>query len=86
MFINILINSYLKNLTVEKAILVSKQLCIEFTTEEMSAILPYIKSNWISFLNENKRTYLLADIANKTCSQTAKKTDALLNKLLIILS
>lgn len=86
MFINILINSYLKNLTVEKAVIVSKQLCIDFTNEEMNIILPYVKANWQSFLNENKRTYLLADIANKTCSQTAKKTDTLLNKLLIILS
>lgn len=86
MFMNFLINSYLKNMTIEKAILVSKQLCIDFDYEEMSIILPYVKSNWQNFLDENKKTYLLENISQKTCPQTAQKTNALLNKLLIILS
>ena len=86
MLMNILINSYLKNITVEKAILVSKQLCIDFSYPEMQNILPYIKSNWQGFLDENKRTCLLNDLSRKTSPETAKKTNALLNKLLIILS
>ena len=86
MFINILINSYLKNISTDKAILVAKQFCIDFTQEEMRTILPYIKTNWQGFLDENKRTFLLNDLSNKTCPLTAKKADALLNKLLIILS
>jgi hypothetical protein len=86
MFMNILINTYLKNITIDKAILVSKQLCIDFNYKEMQAILPYVKTNWQGFLDENKRTFLLNDLANRTCPETAKKTDALLNKLLIILS
>ena len=86
MFMNLIISSYLKNISIDKAILVSKQLCIDFTYEEMKNILPYVKNNWQGFLDENKRTYLLNDLSNKTCPQTAKKADALLNKLLIILS
>ena len=86
MFMNIIINSYLKNITIEKAILVAKQLCIDFSYNEMKIILPYVKANWQGFLDENKRTFLLNDLTNRTCPQTAKKTDALLNKLLLILS
>lgn len=86
MFINIIINSYLKNITIEKAILVSKQFSIEFSYDEMQKVLPYVKSRWQEFLDENKKTYLLKEITSKTCLETAKKTDALLNKLLIILS
>lgn len=86
MFMNIIINSYLKNITIEKAILVSKQLCIDFSYNEMQIVLPYMKNKWQDFLDENKRTFLLNDLASKTCPDTAKKTDALLNKLLIILS
>lgn len=86
MFMNLLINSYLKNISVEKAILVSKQLNIDFSNEEMEIILPYVKNNWKDFLDENKKTYSLNYISNKISPITAKKTDALLNKLLIILS
>ena len=86
MFMNFMINSYLKNISVEKAILVAKQFSIEFDEFEMTAILPYIKCNWQGFLDENKKTYLLNELSNKTSLQTAKKTDMLINKLLIILS
>lgn len=86
MFLNFLINNYLKNISIEKAILVSKQLCIEFSYNEMCIVLPYVKNNWQSFLDENKRTLMLNELSNKTSPQTAKKADALLNKLLIILS
>jgi len=86
MFMNILINSYLKNMSVEKAILVSKQLCINFDYREMNIVLPYIKSNWQDFLDEKKRAFLLSNLSSKTCPDTAKKVDLLLNKLLIIFS
>ena len=86
MFMNIIINNYLKNITIDKAILVAKQLCIDFNHSEMEVILPYVKNNWQGFLDENKRPFLLNDLSNKTCHETARKTDALLNKLLIILS
>ena len=86
MFMNILINSYLKNITTEKAILVAKQICINFSFEEMNIILPIIKNKWPDFLDENKKPVLLNHIANRTSLETSKKTDALLNKLLIILS
>ena len=86
MFMNILINSYLKNINTEKAILVAKQLCIEFSFEEMNHILPIVKSKWQDFLDENKKPVLLNYIANRTSPETSKKTDALVNKLLIILS
>ena len=86
MFINFIINNYLKNITIDKAILVSKQFNIDFSYSEMQTVLPYVKINWHGFLDENKKAYLLNDLSNKTCPQTAKKADALLNKLLIILS
>ena len=76
----------LENITVEKAILVSKQLCIDFSYDEMNSILPYIKNNWQNFLNENKKTCYLDYISTITSPLTAKKANALLNKLLIILS
>ena len=83
---NMLINNYLKNITIEKAILVSKQLCVEFTYDEMRIVLPFIKTNWQNFLDERNKMYLINTIANKTSISTANKTDALLNKLLIIFS
>ena len=86
MFMTMLINNYLKNITIEKAILVSKQLCIEFTYDEMRIVLPFVKANWQNFLNENNKMYLLNSLANKTSVNTANKADALLNKLLIIFS
>ena len=86
MFMSLMINAYLKNISIEKAILVAKQLSIDFTHNEMEAILPFIKCNWQGFLDENKKTYLLNDLSHKVGSSTAKKADALLNKLLIILS
>lgn len=86
MFMTMLINNYLKNITIEKAILVSKQLCIEFTYDEMRIVLPFVKANWQNFLNENNKMYLLNSLANRTSVSTANKADALLNKLLIIFS
>lgn len=86
MFMSMLINNYLKNITIEKAILISKQLCIDFTYEEMSIVLPFVKANWQNFLNENNKMYLLNSLASKTSQTTANKADALLNKLLIIFS
>lgn len=86
MFMNFMINSYLKNISVEKAILVAKQFSIEFNKKEMEIILPYVKCNWQGFLDENKKTYLLDELSCKTSLETAKKADALINKLLIILS
>lgn len=83
---SMLINNYLKNITIEKAILVSKQLCIEFTYDEMRIVLPFVKANWQNFLNENNKMYLLNSLANRTSVSTANKADALLNKLLIIFS
>ena len=86
MFMSMLINNYLKNITIEKAILVSKQLCIEFTYDEMKIVLPFVKANWQNFLNENNKMYLLNSLANKTSLTTSSKAEALLNKLLIIFS
>ena len=86
MFMQMLVNSYLKNITIEKAILVSKQLCIDFTYEEMRIVLPFVKANWQNFLNERNKMYLINTLANKTSISTANKADALLNKLLIIFS
>ena len=86
MFMTMLINNYLKNISTEKAILISKQLCIEFTYEEMNSVLPFIKANWQNFLDERNKMYLLNTIASKTSITTANKTEALLNKLLIIFS
>ena len=80
------VNNYLKNITVEKAILVSKQLCIEFTYDEMKIVLPFVKSNWQNLLNERTKMYLLNVLTNKTSASTASKADALINKLLIIFS
>lgn len=81
-----LINNYLKNITIEKAILVSKQLCVEFTYEEMRIVLPFVKANWQNFLDERNKMYLINSLASKTSMTTASKADALLNKLLIIFS
>jgi len=86
MFMNMLINNYLKNITIEKAILVSKQLCIDFTYEEMRIVLPFVKTNWQKLLDEKNKMYLINSLANKTSVSTANKADALLNKLLIIFS
>ena len=86
MFMNILINNYLRNITIEKAIRVSKQLCIEFTYDEMRFVLPFIKANWQGLLDERNKMYLMNNLANKTSASTASKADALINKLLIILS
>ena len=86
MFMNILINNYLKNISIEKAILISKQLCIEFTYDEMKTVLPFIKANWQNLLDEKSKMYLMNALANKTSASTAYKADALINKLLIIFS
>lgn len=83
---SMLINNYLKNITIEKAILVSKQLCVEFTYEEMRIVLPFVKANWQNFLDERNKMYLINSLASKTSMTTASKADALLNKLLIIFS
>jgi hypothetical protein len=71
---------------IEKAILVSKQLCIEFTYDEMRFVLPFIKANWQGLLDERNKMYLMNNLANKTSASTASKADALINNLLIILS
>ena len=86
MFTHLLINNYLKNLTTEKAILVAKQLCVEFSHEEMKKVLPFVRTNWQNFLNENNKMYLLNALSNRTSSLTANKTETLINKLLIIFS
>ncbi len=86
MFLSLFINNYLKNMSIEKAILVSKQFCIDFTYEEMKIILPIIKNNWQRFLNEQEKMYLMNVISNKCSQISANKTEALLNKLLIIFS
>ena len=86
MFMSMLINNYLKNISIEKAILVSKQLCIEFTYDEMKIVLPFVKANWQNFLDERNKMYLLNSLANKTSNTTANKAEALLNKLLVIFS
>lgn len=86
MLMNILINNYLKNVSIEKAILVAKQLCIDFTYEEMKIVLPFVKANWQNILNEQNKMYLMNSLANKTSAYTASKADALVNKLLIIFS
>ena len=86
MFMNILINNYIINISIEKATLVSKQLCIDFTYDEMKIVLPFVKANWQNLLNEKNKMYLMNALANKTSASTASKADALINKLLIILS
>lgn len=83
---NIFINNYLKSISIEKAILVAKQFCIDFSYSEMQIVLPFVKNNWQGFLNEIKKPHLMNEITKLTCSETAKKTDLLLNKLLIIIS
>ena len=84
--LQILINNYLKNLTIDKAILISKQFCIDFTYEEMRIALPYLKKNYHSLLNENSKIYALNNLANCTNNVIANKCEQLINKLLIILS
>ena len=86
MFMNIFINNYLKSISTEKAILIAKQFCIDFSYNEMQIVLPFVKNNWQGFLNEIKKPRLMNEVTNLTSFETAKKTDALLNKLLIIIS
>ena len=64
--LHLFINSYLKGLTVDKAILVSKQFCIDFSYEEMRLALPYLKKNYHALLNENSKIYTLSNLANCT--------------------
>ena len=80
------INSYLKNLTIDKAILISKQFCIDFTYNEMAIALPFIKKNYQSFLNENSKIYALNNLAIISNNMVANKCEQLLDKLLIIFS
>lgn len=84
--LNILINSYLKNLTIDKAILISKQFCIDFSYEEMRLALPFLKQNYHALLNENSKIYALSNLASLTNNTIANKCEQLINKLLIILS
>lgn len=84
--LNILINSYLKNLTIDKAILISKQFCIDFTYEEMRLALPFLKQNYQALLNENSKIYALNNLAISTNNIISNKCEQLINKLLIILS
>lgn len=80
------INNYLKNLDVDRAILISKQFCIDFTYKEMSIALPYLKKHYMSFFNENSKIYALNDLASISSPIIANKCEQLINKLLIILS
>lgn len=84
--LNLLINNYLKNLTVDKAILIAKQFCIDFSYEEMRIALPYLKQNYHALLNENSKIYALSNLAINTNNTIASKCEQLINKLLIILS
>ncbi len=84
--LNILINSYLKNLTVDKAVLIAKQFCIDFSYEEMKVALPYLKQNYQALLNENSKIYALSHLAISTNNIIANKCEQLINKLIIILS
>lgn len=84
--LNLLINNYLKNLTVDKAILIAKQFCIDFSYEEMRIALPYLKQNYQALLNENSKIYALSNLAINTNNTIASKCEQLINKLLIILS
>ena len=52
---NLIISNYLKNLTIDKAILISKQFCIDFSYEGMRLALPFLKQNYHSLLDENRR-------------------------------
>lgn len=80
------INNYLKNLTIDKAILIAKQFCIDFSYEEMRLALPFLKQNYQALLNENSKIYALTNLANSTNHTIASKCEQLINKLLIILS
>lgn len=84
--LQLIINSYLKNLTIDKAILISKQFCIDFTYQEMKLALPYLKQNYQSLLNENSKIYVLNNLASVTNNTVACKCEQLINKLLIIFS
>ena len=84
--IQLLINSYIKNLSIEKAILISKQFCIDFTYKEMAIVLPFLKANYTSFANENSKIYLLNNLATISSTTIANKCEQLVNKLLIIFS
>lgn len=84
--LQLLINNYLKNLTIDKAILISKQFCIDFTYEEMRIALPFLKQNYHALLNENSKIYALNNLANISNNSIAYKCEQLINKLLVILS
>lgn len=84
--LSIFINSYLKNLTIDKAILISKQFCIDFSYEEMRLALPFLKQNYHSLLNEKSKIYALNNLAISTNNIIANKCEQLIDKLLIILS
>ena len=84
--LNILIHSYLKNLTIDKAVLISKQFCIDFSYEEMKLALPFLKKNYNSLLNENSKIYALNNLATITNPIISSKCEQLIDKLLIILS
>ena len=86
MFLNVIINNYLKNLSIDKAILISDQFSISFSYSEMAIILPYIKQHWPSILEDKKRTYLIEELSSKTSPSTAAKAYSLISKLLIIFS
>ena len=83
---NLIISNYLKNLTIDKAILIAKQFCIDFSYEEMKIALPYLKQNYHNFLNENSKIYALSNLANISNNIIASKCEQLINKLLIIFS
>ena len=47
-----IINNYLKNLTIDKAILIAKQFCIDFSYEEMRLALPFLKQGYDMLLEK----------------------------------
>lgn len=84
--LHIFIHSYLKNLTIDKAILIAKQFCIDFSYEEMRLALPYLKQNYHALLNENSKIYALSNLATVTNNTISTKCEQLIDKLLIIFS
>ena len=83
---SLLMHNYLKNLNVDKAILIAKQFCIDFSYKEMSIALPYLKNHYSSFLNENSKITALNNLAIISTPTIANKCEQLVNKLLVIFS
>ena len=84
--LHLFINNYLKTLTIDKAILIAKQFCIDFSYEEMRIALPFLKQNYHALLNENSKIYVLNNLAAISNKTIAYKCEELINKILVILS